>query len=110
MFGQEYDKKFQAVINSIHQTFDKKELYNSIEEKAAHLIYLTIKDHPFADGNKRIASFLFVYFLQENNYLYTTDMQRKISNNTLVPLALLVAASDPREKEIIIKMIMSLLQ
>lgn len=110
LFGQEYDKKFQAVINSIHQTFDKKELYNSIEEKAAHLIYLTIKDHPFADGNKRIASFLFVYFLQENNYLYTTDMQRKISNNTLVPLALLVAASDPREKEIIIKMIMSLLQ
>jgi death-on-curing family protein len=110
LFGQEYDKKFQAVINSIYQTFDKKELYNSVEEKAAHLIYLTIKDHPFADGNKRIASFLFVYFLRENNYLYTRDMQRKISSNTLVPLALLVAASDPREKEVIIKMIMSLLQ
>jgi death-on-curing family protein len=110
LFGQEYDKKFQAVVNSIYQTFDRKELYNSIEEKAAHLIYLTIKDHPFADGNKRIASFLFVYFLRENNYLYTHDMQRKISNNTLVPLALLVAASDPKEKETIIKIIISLLQ
>jgi len=110
LFGQEYDKKFQAVVNSIYQTFDKKELYNSIEEKAAHLIYLIIKDHPFADGNKRIASFLFVYFLRENNYLYTPDMQRKISNNTLVPLALLIAASDPKEKETIIKIIISLLQ
>jgi prophage maintenance system killer protein len=110
LFGQEYDKKFEGVINSIYQTFDGKELYNSIEEKAANLLYLAIKDHPFADGNKRIASILFVYFLQENEYLYTADMQRKISNNTLVPLALLVAASDPKEKEMIVKMIMSLLQ
>ena len=110
LFGQEYDKKFQAIVNSIYQTFDGKELYNGIEEKAAHLLYLAIKDHPFADGNKRIASILFVYFLRENNYLYTPDMQRKISNNVLVPLALLVAASDPREKETIIKIIISLLQ
>jgi len=110
LFGQEYDKKFQAVVNAIYQTFDGKELYNSIEEKAAHLIYLTIKDHPFADGNKRIASFLFIYFLRENNYLYTPNLERKISNNTLVPLALLIAASDPKEKDIIVKMIISLLQ
>lgn len=110
LFGQEYEKKFHAIVNSIYQTFDKKELYNCIEEKAAHLIYLTIKDHPFADGNKRIASFLFVYFLRENDYLYTSDMQRKISNNVLVPLALLIAASDPKEKEVIIKIIISLLQ
>lgn len=110
LFGQEYENKFKAIINSIYQTFDKKELYNSIEEKAAHLIYLIIKDHPFADGNKRIASFLFVYFLRENNYLYTKDYERKIANNTLVPLALLIAASDPKEKDVIVKIIISLLQ
>lgn len=110
LFGQEYGNKFEAIINSLYQTFDKIELYNSIEEKAAHLLYLTIKDHPFADGNKRIASILFVYFLQENNYLYTKDLQRKINNNTLISLALLVATSDPKEKETIIKIIISLLQ
>jgi len=110
LFGQEYDKKFQAIVNSIYQTFDGKELYNGIEEKAAHLLYLAIKDHPFADGNKRIASILFVYFLRENNCLYTSDMQRKISNNVLVPLALLIATSDPKEKKTIIKIIISLLQ
>src|SRR3990167_9875007 len=90
------------IIGTIYQTFDGKELYNSIEEKSANLLYLSIKDHPFADGNKRIASVLFVYFLQMNNYLYTSDFQRKINNNTLASLALLVATSDPKEKEIII--------
>ena len=110
LFGQEYDKKFQSIIGTIYQTFDGKELYNSIEEKSANLLYLSIKDHPFADGNKRIASVLFVYFLQMNNYLYTSDFQRKINNNTLASLALLVATSDPKEKEIIIKIIISLLQ
>jgi death-on-curing family protein len=110
LFGQEYDHKFQAIINSIDQTFDGKELYNSVEEKAANLLYLTIKDHPFADGNKRIASILFVYFLKENDYLYTSDLQRKINNNTLVSLALLVATSDPKEKETMIKIIVNLLQ
>ncbi|EKD56365.1 MAG: prophage maintenance system killer protein (DOC) [uncultured bacterium] len=110
LFGQEYDHKFEAIISSIYQTFDSKELYNNIEEKAANLLYLTIKDHPFADGNKRIASILFVYFLKENNYLYTLDLQRKINNNTLVSLALLVATSDPKEKDVMIKIIISLLQ
>lgn len=110
LFGQEYNQKFQSIINTIYQTFDGKDLYNSIEEKAANLLYLTIKDHPFADGNKRIASILFVYFLNENNYLYTIDLQRKINNNTLVSLALLVATSDPKEKETMIKIIISLLQ
>lgn len=110
LFGQEYDYKFQSIINTIYQTFDGNDLYNSIEEKAANLLYLTIKDHPFADGNKRIASILFVYFLNENNYLYTIDLQRKINNNTLVSLALLVATSDPKEKETMIKIIISLLQ
>lgn len=110
LFGQEYDHKFQSIINTIYQTFDGKDLYNSIEEKAANLLYLTIKDHPFADGNKRIASILFVYFLKENKYLYTQDLQRKINNNTLVSLALLVATSDPKEKETMIKIIINLLQ
>ena len=110
LFGQEYDSKFKAIVSTIYQTFDGKELYDSIEEKSANLLYLSIKDHPFADGNKRIASVLFVYFLQMNNYLYTSDFQRKINNNTLASLALLVATSDPKEKEIIIKIIISLLQ
>lgn len=110
LFGQEYDKKFQSIIGTIYQTFAGKELYNSIEEKSANLLYLTIKDHPFADGNKRIASVLFVYFLKENDFLYTENLQRKINNNTLVSLALLVATSDPREKDVIIKIVMRLLQ
>jgi len=110
LFGQEYDKKFQSVVNSIYQTFGGEDLYSSIEEKAANLLYLIIKDHPFTDGNKRIASILFVYFLEENNYLYTKDMQRKINNNTLVALALLVATSDPKEKDVMIKIIINLLQ
>lgn len=110
LFGQEYDKKFQSIIGTIYQTFDGKELYNSIEEKSANLLYLSIKDHPFADGNKRIASVLFVYFLQMNNYLYTNDFQRKINNNTLASLALLVATSDPKEKDMMIKIIIKLLQ
>jgi len=110
LFGQEYDKKFQSIIGTIYQTFDGKELYDSIEEKSANLLYLSIKDHPFADGNKRIASVLFVYFLQMNNYLYTADFQRKINNNTLASLALLVATSDPKEKDVMIKIIISLLQ
>jgi death-on-curing family protein len=107
-FGTEPEKKFETIIENLRQTFAGKELYKTIEEKAAHLLYLTIKDHPFIDGNKRIASFLFVYFLDKNDYLYRENGEKKINNNALVALALLVAESNPREKDILVRIIMNL--
>jgi death-on-curing family protein len=110
LFGSEANNKFKSVIGTIYQTFDKKELYNTIEEKAANLLYLTIKDHPFVDGNKRIASFLFIYFLDKNNYLLKNNGERKITDTTLVALALLIAISKPEEKDIMINIITNLLK
>jgi len=109
LFGQEYADKFKAILGNIYQTFDKKELYASIEEKAAHLLYLIIKDHPFADGNKRTGAFLSVYFLDKNNYLYKESGERKINDNALTAIALLIAISDPKEKDKMIKIITNLL-
>lgn len=109
IFGNERDGSFGGVVKGLYQTFDKKELYQSIEDKASHLLYLIIKDHPFTDGNKRIASFLFVYFLDQNNYLYKNNGEKKINDNALTALALLVAESNPREKETIIKLIKNLI-
>ncbi len=108
LFGQEYPGKFEGIINSIYQTFGGKELYRNIEEKAAHILYLTIKDHPFADGNKRIASFLFIYFLDRNKYLYKESGENKINDNALAAMALLIAISDPKDKDIMIKIIINL--
>lgn len=110
MFGTEVSHKLDSVIGSISQTFDGKDLYPSVEEKAANLLYLVIKDHPFTDGNKRIGSMLFVYFLENNNFLYRQNGEKKISDNTLIALALLVASSDPREKDNIVKLIINLIQ
>ncbi len=110
LMGQEIEPKFQSVIGTIYQTFDAIDLYPSLEEKAANLLYLTIKDHPFSDGNKRIGSLLFVYFLSKNNYLYRANNEKKINDNTLVALALLVAVSDPKDKEIMIKIISNLIK
>lgn len=109
LFGQESGSKFQAILGNIYQTFDKKELYPSLEEKAAHLLYFVIKDRPFVDGNKRIASFLFVYFLDKNNYLYHKTGEKKINDNALTALALLIAVSDPKEKDKLIKIVTNLL-
>ena len=109
LFGIEPEKKLEKIIESLRQTFNGKELYESIEKKAAHLFYLVIKDHPFVDGNKRIASFLFVYFLGKNNYLYKGNGERKLNDNALIVLSLLVAESNPREKETMIKIIENLL-
>ncbi|MBU0722713.1 virulence protein RhuM/Fic/DOC family protein [Patescibacteria group bacterium] len=108
-FGKEPANKFEAIIKNLYQTFDSKELYKTIEEKAAHLLYFTIKDHPFIDGNKRVGSFLFVYFLDKNNYLYRKTGERKINDNALVALALLIAESDPKEKDVLIKIIINLI-
>lgn len=109
IFGQEQDYKFKAILGNIYQTFGGEELYPSLEEKAAHLLYFIIKDHPFSDGNKRIASFLFVYYLDKNNFLYKKSGERKINDNALTSLALLIAVSDPKEKDKMIKIVTNLL-
>ncbi len=109
LFGQENSDKFKGILGSIYQTFNRKELYPSLEEKGAHLLYFIIKDHPFVDGNKRIASFLFVYYLDKNDFLYRKTGEKKINDNTLTALALLIAVSDPSEKDKLIKIITNLL-
>jgi death-on-curing family protein len=109
MFGQENSEKIKGIIGNLYQTFDKKELYPSLEEKAAHLLYFIIKDHPFVDGNKRLGSFLFVYFLDRNNYLYKDSGEKKINDNALTALALLIAVSDRNEKDKLVKIVTNLL-
>ena len=110
LFGQEIDKRFESIIANLYQTFGGRELYQSIEEKAAHLLYFVIKGHPFTDGNKRVASVLFIYFLSRNQYLLKQSGEPKINDNALVALALLIATSEPKEKEIMIKLITNLLK
>jgi len=107
-FGKENSNQFKAILANLYQTFDQQELYPSLEVKAAHLLYFIIKDHPFVDGNKRIASFLFVYFLDKNNFLYRKNGEKKIDSNTLTTLALLIAISDPKDKEKFIKIVTNL--
>src|SRR3989339_1309856 len=109
LFGQERDGSFKGIIKGLYQTFAKKELYPAIEDKAAHLLYLIIKDHPFADGNKRSAAFLFVYFLDRSDYLFKKSGERKINDNALTALALLIAESNPKDKEAMIKIIKNLI-
>lgn len=109
MFGNEVNKKLESIIGSLYQTFDGHELYDGIDEKAAHLLYLVIKDHPFTDGNKRIASMLFVYFLEKNSQSYKESREKKINDNALVTLSLLIAISEPKEKDTMIKIITNLL-
>jgi death-on-curing family protein len=109
LFGVDNGGKLQGILKSIYQTFNKKELYPSLEEKAAHLLYFIIKDHPFIDGNKRIASFLFIYFLDKNEYLYKPNGEKKINDNALTALSLLIAISSPKDKDILIKIITNLI-
>ena len=110
LFGLERQNSFEGIVKNLYQTFDGQELYPAIEDKASHLLYLTIKDHPFSDGNKRTASFLFVYFLDKSNYLYKKSGEKKINDNALTALALLVAESEPKEKEVMIKIIKNMLK
>jgi len=109
LFGNERDGSFEGIIKGLYQSFGGKELYPSIEDKASHLLYFIIKDHPFSDGNKRSAAFLFVYLLDKTNFLFKKSGERKINDNALVALALLVAESDPKEKETMIKIVKNLL-
>lgn len=110
LFGRERGNSLDAVLGAIKQSFGGQDLYPSIEDKASHLFYLIIKDHPFFDGNKRIASFLFLVFLSRNNYSKRKNGERKIDENTIVALALFVAQSDRRDKDIIIKLTMNFLR
>lgn len=105
LFGRERGESLAGILGAIHQTFGGQDLYPSIEEKAAHLLYFVIKDHPFSDGNKRIGSFLFLLYLQESGLIETV----RFDNKGLVALALLVAASDPVQKEVLIRLIVNLL-
>lgn len=109
LFGNERDGSFEGIIRGLYQSFGGKELYPSIEDKSSHLLYFIIKDHPFSDGNKRSGAFLFVYFLDKTGYLFKKSGERKINDNALVALALLVAESEPKEKETMIKIIKNLL-
>jgi prophage maintenance system killer protein len=110
LFGSERGGSFEGIVKNLYQTFGGKELYSNLESKAAHLLYLTIKDHPFSDGNKRSGAFLFVYFLDMNNYLFRKNGERKINDNALAALALLIAESDPKEKDQMIALITQLLK
>ncbi len=109
LFGSERDGTFQGILKTIYQTFGGKELYSSLDEKAAHVLYFIIKDHPFSDGNKRIGSFIFIYFLKLNCILLRTNGEKKINDNTLVALALLIAESDPKDKELMVALTTNLL-
>ncbi len=109
LFGQERDNLFEGILKGLEQTFDGKKLYRTLENKAAHLLYFIIKDHPFSDGNKRLAAFMFVYFLDKNNALYRNGGEKKINDNALTALALLVAESAPGEKEQMIALITQLI-
>ena len=108
LFAIERDKGLSSIINNIYQSFDGKDVYKSIEEKASNFLYLIVKNHTFIDGNKRIAATLFIYFLNFYNILYKNNKQ-VIDNNTLAALTLLIAESNPKEKEVIIDLVMNFL-
>ncbi len=108
IFALERNKGLSSIINTLYQTYDGKDVYHSLEEKAANFLYLTVKNHVFIDGNKRIAATLFIYFLQYYNMLYKSD-KRIIDNNTLASLTILIAESNPEEKDILINLITNFL-
>ena len=109
LFGLEKDQGFKSALATIHQTFDGRELYPSVEEKAAHLLYFIVKNHAFSDGNKRIAAALFITFLARNDILYRPDGGKRLADNALVALTLLIAESRPDERDTIVKVIVNLI-
>jgi prophage maintenance system killer protein len=109
LFGNEKDESFKSSLETIYQTFGGAELYPSIEEKAANLLYFIVKNHSFSDGNKRIAAAIFVWFLERHHYLYNAGGEKRIADNALVAFTLLIAESKPDEKEMIVKVIINLI-
>ena len=109
LFGNEKDDSFKSSIGQIYQTFGGEELYPSVEEKAAMLLYLVTKNHSFSDGNKRIAATLFLWFLNNNHILYRADGSKRIADNTLVALTLMIAESKTEEKDVMVKVVVNLI-
>lgn len=109
LFGHEKDNSFKSSIGQIYQTFDGEELYPSVEEKAAMLLYLVTKNHSFSDGNKRIAATLFLWFLNGNHILYHPDGSKRIADSTLVALTLMIAESRTEEKDVMVKVVVNLI-
>ena len=109
LFGNEKDDSFKSSIGQIYQTFGGEELYPSVEEKAAMLLYLVTKNHSFSDGNKRIAATLFLWFLNNNHILYREDGTKRLADNTLVALTLMIAESRTEEKDVMVKVVVNLI-
>lgn len=109
LFGNEKDESFKSSIGQIYQTFGGVDLYPSVEEKAAMLLYLVTKNHSFSDGNKRIAATLFLWFLNNNGILYREDGSKRLADNTLVALTLMIAESKPDEKDVMVKVVVNLI-
>ncbi len=109
LFANEKDESFKSSIGQIYQTFDGEELYPSVEEKAAMLLYLVTKNHSFSDGNKRIAATLFLWFLNNNRILYRPDGTKRLADNTLVALTLMIAESRTEEKDVMVKVVVNLI-
>lgn len=108
-FANEKDDSFRSSIGQIYQTFAGEDLYPSVEEKAAMLLYLVVKNHSFSDGNKRIAAMLFLWFMEKNGILYGEDGSKRIANNTLVALTLMIAESRTEEKDVMVKVVVNLI-
>ena len=109
LFGNEKDDSFKSSIGQIYQTFGGEELYPSVEEKAAMLLYLVTKNHSFSDGNKRIAATLFLWFLNNNGILYREDGSKRLTDNALVALTLMIAESKTEEKDVMVKVVVNLI-
>lgn len=109
LFGNEKDDSFRSSIGQIYQTFDGMELYPSVEEKAAMLLYLVVKNHSFSDGNKRIAATLFLWFMNNNGILYREDGTKRIADNTLVAITLMIAESRTEEKDVMVSVVVNLI-
>jgi len=109
LFGMEKDQGFRSALGAIDQTFDGKDVYPSVEEKAANLLYFVVKNHAFSDGNKRIAAAIFLYFMAGHKLLYRSNGSKRIPDNALVALTLLIAESKPSEKETIVKVVINLI-
>ena len=110
LFGREKDQSLAGSLGAVMQSFGGSDLYPSRQEKAAHLLYFLVKNHPFVDGNKRIAAALFLWFMEKNGILYRADGTRHIADNALVAITLMIAESDPQQKDILTKMVVNLIK
>lgn len=108
LFGNEKDESFEGSISAVYQTFDGKDVYPTVQEKAANLLYFITKNHSFSDGNKRIAATMFLYFLNKNGLLFKNGL-KQIEDNTLVALTIMIAESKPEEKELMVNLVMQFL-